>query len=85
MKRKFEIPFVACESYGDSGVDILYSNDGNYSVIFSITNIAEQYAADGELYDAFHFLFMQIVKLLAEDYIIQKTDAVSTQIFERKI
>lgn len=85
MKKKFEIPFVACETYKDSETDILYSNDGNYSVIFSLRNVAEQYSADGHLYDGYHFVFMQIVKLLAEDFIIQKTDAVSTQVFYKPV
>lgn len=81
MKKKFELMFIACEPFKDSKIDILYSNDGNFSVVFSIENIAEQYSATGELYDATHFILMQIVKLLAEDYIIQKSDAVSTQTF----
>ena len=85
MKKRFDLMFIACEEFLDYGIDILYGNDGNFSVIFSLENFAEQFSADGELYDATHFIYMQIVKLLAEDYIIQKTDAVSTQIFNIEI
>ena len=84
-KQKFELPFIGCETFENSGMDILYSNNGDCSVIFRMENLAEQYCADAELYDAYHFMFMQIVKLLAENYIIQKTDVVSTQYFSRPV
>src|SRR3954471_12241194 len=76
-KLQFKEPFIGTSD--ESGITLLYSADGNFSSILSIENLALQYNADPEIYDEFHTLLGQIVKLLGSSYILQKTDIIATQ------
>lgn len=59
------------------GITLLYSNSGNFSCVLAIQNLAVQYNADAELYNNYHSLYGQIIKMLGADFIIQKTDIIS--------
>ena len=76
-KLQFKEPFIGTSD--ESGITLLYSADGNFSSVLSIENLALQYNADPEIYDEFHTLLGQIVKLLGSSYILQKTDIIATQ------
>jgi conjugation system TraG family ATPase len=82
-KLQFKEPFIGTSD--ESGITLLYSADGNFSSILSIENLALQYNADPEIYDEFHTLLGQIVKLLGSSYILQKTDIIATQQYKPAI
>ncbi|MBS1666681.1 MAG: TraG family conjugative transposon ATPase [Bacteroidetes bacterium] len=59
------------------GVTLLYTADGSFSSMLKLENLAEQYAADPSLYELYHSLIGQAIKLLGDGYILQKTDVIS--------
>ncbi len=77
MKTKslFELPFIGINVF--DGVSLIYSDNGNFSAIFSYENRAVQYGADSTKYSETHELFGHLIKLLGSDYILQKTDIIS--------
>ncbi|AYD49038.1 MAG TPA: TraG family conjugative transposon ATPase [Arachidicoccus soli] len=82
MKKKiFEQPFIGIEN--ESGIEIIYSNTGAFSTILQIVNIAPQYCADTHYYEDYHRFFGQLIKLLGDGHIVQKTDIISSQKFSR--
>jgi conjugation system TraG family ATPase len=82
QKKVFELPFIGISEM--EGYDIVYSNDGNYSVVMEIQNMALQYAANPETYGEYHNLFGQLIKILGEGFIIQKTDIIAQKEFKQK-
>src|SRR5699024_1756885 len=79
-KQKFKSPFIGIDNHAaENGEDIpvLYSNDGAMSVILKIDNLATEYCANEDYYRFYHYVFGQIVKLLGDGFIIQKTDIIS--------
>jgi conjugation system TraG family ATPase len=82
QKKVFELPFIGISEM--EGYDIVYSNDGNYSVVMEIQNMALQYAANPETYAEYHNLFGQVIKILGEGFIIQKTDIIAQKEFKQK-
>ena len=78
MKRKeFEKPFIRIEEELP-GVNVVYSNAGNFSLIIRIANLCPQYSANPEYYESYHLLFGQIIKLLGDGYTLQKTDIIAS-------
>ncbi|MCA5004046.1 TraG family conjugative transposon ATPase [Sphingobacterium bovistauri] len=71
-KSLFEIPYVGIDNY--QGIDILYNQNGDYSVILKISNPVMQYAADTDLYIQYQQILLNIVKILGEGHILQKQD-----------
>lgn len=82
QKKVFELPFIGISEF--EGYDILYNNDGNYSVVIKIQNMAQQYAANHEIYEEYHNLFGQVIKILGEGFVIQKTDIIAQKMFTLK-
>jgi len=82
QKKVFELPFIGISEF--EGYDILYNNDGNYSVVIKIQNMAQQYAANHEIYEEYHNLFGQVIKILGEGFVIQKTDIIAQKMFTQK-
>ncbi|UZR99620.1 TraG family conjugative transposon ATPase [Chondrinema litorale] len=81
--KTFESPFVGINKSGK--YDILYSANGDYSVILQCNNSVLQYAADREAFYFFHNTFQNIIKVLGEGYILQKQDILSKCCFEAKV
>lgn len=79
-KKKFEEPFIGIREE-KPGYNIVYSKTGSLSVIMRITNLCCQYSADPEFYETYHFLLGQIIKLLGDGYVLQKTDIIASQKF----
>jgi len=71
-KTAFRIPYAAIDTY--NGLDILYGDKGDFSVILHITNPVLQYGADPDAYSAYQSLLLNIIKILGEGHIIQKQD-----------
>lgn len=80
-KKLFKEPFIGTSIVND--ITILHSLNGNYSVILAMENTAFQYASDPEAYNQFHICFGQIIKLLADNYILQKTDIIAEKSFNQ--
>ena len=85
MKRKeFEKPFIQIEEELP-GYSIIYSKTGSLSLIMKIENLSPQYSANPENYENYHLLFGQIIKLLGDGYILQKTDIIASQKFSKNV
>lgn len=50
----------------------------------AIENPAMQYAANPDSYEMYHTCFGQIIKLLADNYILQKTDIIAVKTFKKQ-
>ena len=79
-KKVFEAPFIGFGSM--DGITLLYTADGSYSSMLKLDNLAEQYSADSSLYELYHSLIGQAIKLLGDGFIIQKTDVISKQSYK---
>ena len=85
MKRKeFEKPFIQIEEELP-GFYIIYNKTGSLSLIMRIENLSPQYSANPENYENYHLLFGQIIKLLGDGYILQKTDIIASQKFSKNV
>ena len=71
-KLEFNIPYAGIDLY--KGLWLLYGEKGDFSLMIKIQNPALQYSADRDGYTGFHSLFLNMVKILGEGYIIQKQD-----------
>ncbi len=80
-KKIFKEPFIGTSTV--NGLTLLHSANGNYSVIIAIENTAMQYAANPDLYESYHTCFGQIIKLLADNYILQKTDIIAVKSYKK--
>lgn len=76
-KKQFKEPFIGTSIVG--GTTLLHSMNGNFSVIIAIENTSMQYASNPDTYLSYHTCFGQIIKLLADNYILQKTDIIAVK------
>lgn len=76
------MPYLGIENEGAFGV--LYTTNGDYSVIIEMENPILQYDADPEAYYSFHLIFENILKILGPDYVIQKQDVLARKTFVGK-
>src|SRR3546814_463251 len=78
-KRKtvFDVPYAGIDTV--EGLSILYGQRGDYSVIFQINNPVTRYAADPNAYLGYHGLLLNLVKIVGEGHILQKTDVFHRQ------
>ena len=68
-----ESPFISrIEQFNDNYV--LYHNEGHYSTLMEISNPILQYSGNANLYYEYHRTFLNISKILGENYILQKQD-----------
>lgn len=79
-KKIFKEPFIGTSQ--EAGITLLHSCNGNFSTIIAIENTAMQYSADPEIYESYHTCFGQIIKLLADNYILQKTDIIAVKAYQ---
>ena len=83
QKKIFKEPFIGTSII--QGITLLHSLNGNYSVIMAIENTAMQYASNPDTYQIFHTCFGQIIKLLADNYILQKTDVIALKKYKKTL
>ncbi len=81
-KNEFKMPYIGIDRY--DGTDILYNLKGDFGVLIKLHNPVLQYAADPEAYNNFHALYINIIKIVGEGYVIQKQDVFSKQAFHSK-
>ncbi|AKD01913.1 TraG family conjugative transposon ATPase [Pontibacter korlensis] len=78
-KQTFHLPYsgIGCHTY-----DLLYHEQGDYSVIIQLDNPVLQYCADEQAYARFHQTFVNLVKVLGAGYTLQKTDILAQKHYE---
>lgn len=64
---------------------VLFSKNGNWSVIIEIENSIQQYSTDTSLYYAYTDILNNIIQTLGEGYCIQKQDIFCKQGYNREI
>ena len=64
---------------------VLFSKNGNPSVIIEIENPVQQYATDADLYIAYMDVLNNIVQTLGEGYALQKQDVLCKQAYHHDI
>jgi conjugation system TraG family ATPase len=85
MKRKeFIKPFIGIKEE-IPGFNVVYSCTGSLSLTMRIFNLCPQFGADHENYESYHLLLGQIIKLLGDGYILQKTDIIASQKYSQNI
>src|SRR5690606_14036165 len=57
---------------------------GDLSVCFKITNPAVLYNSNPDLYESFHGIFLNIIKIVGPNHVIQKIDAFSSKIYNQE-
>ncbi|QEM03685.1 TraG family conjugative transposon ATPase [Mucilaginibacter rubeus] len=81
-KTEFKLPYIGVAR--ESGIDLLYGTDGDFSAILTVSNPVLQYGAQSEAYDDYHNLLLNIVKILGDGYLLQKLDVFSKAIYPNK-
>lgn len=64
---------------------VLFSKNGNWSVILEIENPIQQYSTDATLYYTYTDILNNIIQTLGEGYCIQKQDIFCKQGYNREI
>lgn len=75
-KNEFRMPYTGLQD------GILYGQRGDMSIIFRINNLALQHGADPEYYSEYHYLLVDLIKILGEGYILQKQDIIDRRRYQ---
>jgi hypothetical protein len=80
-KQTFDLPYIGI----DEGqlYPLLYTDNGDSSVVIEMMNPIIQYSADQDGYYEFHALMNNILKLLGAGYTIQKQDIFSKSKYQK--
>lgn len=79
-KTTFNIPYVGVDA--ELGIPLLYGQRGDFSVVFRINNPIQRYAADPNSYMEYHQLLLNLIKIVGEGHIIQKSDVLFRKNYE---
>ena len=82
-KILFNIPFAGVDKSGEH--DLLIGQNGECSVVISMINPVIRYSAYPAGYDEFHYLLINIVKVLGDGYLLQKQDIISRSAWSGKL
>ena len=93
MAKKKERPFDKLyaeledikDARGNLMNTVLFSKNGNWSVIIEIENPVQQYCTDSALYYAYADILSNIIQTLGEGYCLQKQDVFCRQGYEHEI
>lgn len=93
MAKKKERPFDKLyaeledikDARGNLMNTVLFSKNGNWSVIIEIENPVQQYCTDSALYYAYTDILSNIIQTLGEGYCLQKQDVFCRQGYEHEI
>jgi hypothetical protein len=81
-KQVFELPYIGIDKTGS--YELLVGKEGEYSIVIAISNPVIRYSASPAAYDEFHQLMINIVKVLGDNYILQKLDIISRSVYPDK-
>lgn len=79
----FEIPYAGVDRSGE--FDLLIGLTGEYSVVMKMTNPVIRYSANPAEYEEFHYLLINIVKILGDGYRLQKQDIISASPYRSQL
>ncbi|WP_316848949.1 TraG family conjugative transposon ATPase [Pedobacter agri] len=71
-QNEFRVPYLGIDLSAD--MDLLYGLNGEFSVLIRMVNPVLRYSGDAGGYDGFHSLFLNVLKMLGEGYVLQKQD-----------
>lgn len=80
-KTEFKLPYLGIDESGKYAT--LYNEKGDYGVVIQLTNPVLQYSADPSAYDNYHQLYINMIKILGEGYVIQKHDILTKKIYNK--
>lgn len=80
-KTEFELPYFGVDEKG--AYPTLYNTRGDYGVVITISNPVGQYSADPASYDSGHQIFINMIKILGEGYVLQKQDVLTKKTYTR--
>lgn len=81
-KQVFNIPYIGIDHC--SGTDILVGTSGECSVVIKINNPVTRFSAASAAYDEFHALMINMVKIMGDGYLLQKSDVISKEKYPLK-
>ena len=88
-ERPFDKQYAELEEIKDARGEVmntvLFSKNGNWSVIIEIENPIQQYCTDAELYYSYADILSNIIQTLGEGYCIQKQDVFCKQGYNHAI
>lgn len=88
-ERPFDKLYAELEEIKDARGEVmntvLFSKDGNWSVIIEIENPIQQYCTDAELYYSYADILSNIIQTLGEGYCLQKQDVFCKQGYNHAI
>ena len=81
--KTFNFPFIGYDYGQEHGwkFDCLIGQYGNPVIGIRIKNIVEQYSADPDRYEQFHTVLNQVIAIIGENHIVQKTDIFAKKIY----
>jgi hypothetical protein len=80
-KTEFELPYFGIDKKGK--YPTLYNKKGDYGVVMQLTNPVLQYSADPSAYENSHQLYTNMIKILGEEYVVQKQDILTKKIYKK--
>jgi conjugation system TraG family ATPase len=81
-RKTFELPYIGVDKSGPD--QLLIGSDGSLSIIIRLDNPVVRYSASPVVYEEFHQLINNIVKVLGDGYILQKQDIISQNTYPCK-
>jgi len=81
-QNEFRLPYLGIDLSAD--MDLLYGMNGEFSVLIRMVNPVLRYSGDASGYDGFHSLFLGLLKMLGEGYVLQKQDVFFRAAYEHK-
>lgn len=82
-RTEFSLPYVGIDDKSGK-YPLLLNLKGDYAVIIKLNNPVLQYSADPAAYDNSHQLYINMIKILGEGYVIQKQDILCKRIYNKK-
>jgi hypothetical protein len=81
-QNEFRVPYLGIDLMAE--MDLLYGMNGEFSVLIRMVNPVLRYSGDASGYDGFHSLFVGILMMLGEGYVLQKQDVFFRAPYEGK-
>ncbi|WP_454802952.1 TraG family conjugative transposon ATPase [Mucilaginibacter phyllosphaerae] len=81
-RKTFDLPFIGIDKSGPE--HLLVGSDGSLSIIIRFSNPVVRYSASPAVYEEFHQLINNVVKVLGDGYMLQKQDIISRNAYPQK-
>ncbi len=81
-KKSFELPYAGIDTI--NGHNVLYTLNGDYSIVMKISNSVLQYCADPQQYFNYQHVLLNASKILGENHVVQKQDIFIRKRYQEK-